>query len=92
MFFPPHGEHELLSAHSMSAITYYQVLESMQKELRKARMWRYGITFSAAGAGGGVTGASVLLAAPNELTAGLVAVSILSTAGIQVCRIKCQAA
>ncbi|CAM9157010.1 unnamed protein product [Sphacelaria rigidula] len=74
------------SVHLLQVHTH--VLESMQKELRKARMWRYGITFSAAGAGGGVTGASVLLAAPNELTAGLVAVSILSTAGIQFMNMK----
>lgn len=64
-----------------------QVLDDMQKDLRKARMWRYGATLGTLCAGAGLTGASVFLSAPQELTIGVATGSMLSAAGLQVTRV-----
>lgn len=47
-------------------------------------MWRHGSTFSTLLTGGGLTFGSVYLTAPHELSAGILAATLLGAAGMQV--------
>lgn len=69
---------------TLSLAVVSQILDGLQKDYRRAKLFRHGSTASLLTAGGGLAGGGVFLGAPVEMAAGAVAMTLVSAGGLQV--------